>query len=176
METFLASAADGPAGPVAVLAGEADLAAAGQPARVLATCLTRDPTRLTIDAAGLTFADSSALHELVRAARVVHGHGGEVFLLRPCRTLSRVLAITGAGKMFTVLDEEEAEACLAAPRRRLRRCLRTRPRARRGSRRRRRRSPRGCRAPGGRPCWPRARPVLVLPACKESPAATGDSG
>jgi hypothetical protein len=33
-----------------------------------------------------------------------------VYLLRPCLTLSRVLAITGANMMFIVLDEDEAEA------------------------------------------------------------------
>ncbi|HEX9526516.1 MAG TPA: STAS domain-containing protein [Streptosporangiaceae bacterium] len=110
MTALQAYAADSATGPVAVLFGEADLATAGQLACVLDACLARDSTRLTIDATALTFADSSALAELVRAARIVRGHGGDVYLLRPCLTLSRVLAITGANMMFIVLDEDEAEA------------------------------------------------------------------
>jgi anti-anti-sigma factor len=110
MTAFQAYATDGATGPVAVLSGEADLATAGQLARVLDDCLARDPTCLTIDVTALAFADSSALKELVRVARIVRGHGGDVYLLRPGLVLSRVLAITGANEMFIVQDEDEDEA------------------------------------------------------------------
>lgn len=110
MDQFRANITDGPVGPVVILAGEADIASAGQLACVLGAVVARAPARLTVDVSGLTFADSSALAELIRAARALRGHGGEMYLLRPGRVLAKVLAITGAGTMFTVLEEDEAPA------------------------------------------------------------------
>jgi anti-anti-sigma factor len=101
---FRAYAADSPAGPVAVLSGEADLTVAAELAAVLDDCLTRDAARLTIDVAALTFADLAALRELIRAARIVRRNGGQAYLVRPGRALSRLVGITGTGMMFTVLD------------------------------------------------------------------------
>jgi len=53
------------------------------------------PDRLAIDAAGLTFCDSSGVHALLRARATAHRHGAAFVLENPVGIVRRTLEITG---------------------------------------------------------------------------------
>jgi anti-anti-sigma factor len=94
--------AAGESGPLITMSGEADLTDAGQIRDVLTAQLASGATYLTIDAAGLTFADSGAVSVLTGTAKTLKELGGRLILLRPQSNLVRTLTILGADQMFTV--------------------------------------------------------------------------
>jgi anti-anti-sigma factor len=102
VSTLNASAAAEESGPLITLSGEADVTNAAELSELITGQLSGGTLHLTIDASGLTFADTSALRVLVLAARALRQHGGDLVLLRPPRTLVRVMAITGTDEMFTI--------------------------------------------------------------------------
>lgn len=55
-----------------------------------------------VDLAGLSFIDSTGLHELVLARRRQHGSGGEIVLRAPTAQTRRVLTIVGFDRLFTI--------------------------------------------------------------------------
>ena len=63
---------------------------------------------LTVDASGLSFADSVSVRVLVLAARTLRQRGGGLVLLRPQRVLARMLEVMGADQMITIRGETEA--------------------------------------------------------------------
>ena len=106
--TLEASVAAGVAGPVVVLAGEADLTSAGELSELLAGQLAGGTRQLTIDVSGLRFADSASIRVLVLAARTLRDRGGGLVLLRPQRPVAKVLALLGADQMVTIRGGAEA--------------------------------------------------------------------
>lgn len=83
MDMLRASVTAGESGPVIVLSGQADITSAEQLNAVLTGQLASGARYLTIDASGLRFADSMAIHALLVAARTLKERGGSLILLRP---------------------------------------------------------------------------------------------
>ena len=104
-----ASVAAGASGPVIVLSGEADLTCAGELSALITAQLSRGTRQLTVDVSGLRFADSASIRALVLAARTLRERGGSLVLLQPQRPLTRLLSLTGAERMFTILGETRGE-------------------------------------------------------------------
>lgn len=85
----LSHASDG--SPLVKLDGELDLATAPELERALCPVIERGPRRLVVDAAGLRFADSSAIALLVRVANAIE----EVELRDPPDLLREVITRMG---------------------------------------------------------------------------------
>jgi anti-anti-sigma factor len=100
-----ARVAAGESGPVIVLSGEADLTTVAQLSALITAQLAGGTRQLTIDVSGLWFADSATIQTLLLAARTPRDGGGSLVLLRPQRSVARVLALTGAEQMFTIRGE-----------------------------------------------------------------------
>lgn len=94
--------AAGESGPLITMSGEADLTDAGQIREVITAQLAGGAMCLTIDAAGLTFADSGAISVLTGTAKTLKELGGRLILLRPRSDLVRTLTILGADQVFTI--------------------------------------------------------------------------
>jgi anti-anti-sigma factor len=102
MSMLRVSATTGDAGPVIVLAGEADVTNAGQLRDVIGAQLASGAVYLTIDAARLSFADSSAIKILAGTGKTLKELGGGLVLLRPRKTLLRTLTLLGVDQMITI--------------------------------------------------------------------------
>jgi anti-sigma B factor antagonist len=87
---------------VIALAGEADLTCVGQLSALITGQLAGGTRRLTIDMAGLRFADSASIRALVLAARTLKERGGSLVLLRPQPPVGRMLTLTGADQVITI--------------------------------------------------------------------------
>lgn len=107
VSTLNTHVAGGPAGPVLVLAGEADVTTAGELNQFLAVHLADGTTDLTIDVSGLSFADSVTIRALVQAALVLKDRGGKMTLLSPQPAVANILTITGVDTMLTIGDPQE---------------------------------------------------------------------
>jgi anti-sigma B factor antagonist len=105
-----ASVAAGESGPVIVLSGEADLTCAGELSALITAQLAGGARQLTVDVSRLRFADSASIRVLVLAARTLRERGGSLVLLHPQQPLTRLLALTGAGQVFTIRGEMEPES------------------------------------------------------------------
>jgi len=92
-----------PDGATVFLTGELDLATAPTFEDALAAVYKADVVDLVIDLGGVTFIDSSGLHELVVALKRQRGRGGDVVLRAPSRQTSRVLDIVGLTTLFTIV-------------------------------------------------------------------------
>ena len=103
-----ASVSAGEFGPLLVLSGEADVTTAAQLSEIVSAQLSGGTRHLTIDAAGLAFADSMSVHILLAAARTLQERGGSLVLLRPQRTVATLLHLTGASQMITIQGEPDA--------------------------------------------------------------------
>jgi anti-sigma B factor antagonist len=90
------------AGPVIVLAGEADATCAEQLDALIAGQLAGGTRQLTIDVSGLRFADSASVRMLALAARTLTERGGSLVLLDPQQPVARVLALLGVDQMVTI--------------------------------------------------------------------------
>jgi len=102
MSMLDASVAAGESGPLITLSGEADVTNAAELSALVTGQLSGGTLHLTIDTSRLIFADTAALRVLVLAARTLRQRGGDLVLLRPQRTLVRVMQITGTDQMFTI--------------------------------------------------------------------------
>ena len=109
-----ASVAAGRSGPVITLSGEADLTSVTQLSELLSAQIPDGPRELTIDLSGLRFADSATIRTLVLAARTLKERAGSLVLLRPQRSVARVLELTGAERIFII---REATGCEPADQR-----------------------------------------------------------
>jgi len=102
MSTLRVSATAGDAGPVLVLAGEADVTNAEQLRDVIGAQLAAGAVYLTIDAAGLSFADSRAIGILAGTAKTLKELGGGLILLRPREILLRSMTLLGVDQVITI--------------------------------------------------------------------------
>lgn len=100
MTVFTASTAEGPQGTVVALVGECDLAAREDLAATLRKALgTGRP--VTIDASGLTFLDSSGIHELVSAHHLAVRTGTTLWLTGATGVVANVLDMTGVSRLLS---------------------------------------------------------------------------
>jgi anti-anti-sigma factor len=102
MSTLRASVSAGESGPVITLSGEVDITTAAELSELLNGQLADETQQLTVDVAGLDFADTAAIRALLVAARRLRQRGGDLVLLRPQRALARVLEIFGADEVVTI--------------------------------------------------------------------------
>ena len=105
MSTLRASVGAGESGPVITLSGGTDLATAAELSELVTTQLSGGTRHLTIDASGLSFADSASVRALVLAATTLRNRGGGLVLLRPQRAVARVLELMGADQMIAIRTE-----------------------------------------------------------------------
>lgn len=108
MSTLRASVSAGESGPVITLSGETDITTVAELSELVTSQLSGRTLHLTLDASGLSFADSVSVRVLVLAARTLQQRGGGLVLLRPQRPLARMLEIMGTGQMITIRGETEA--------------------------------------------------------------------
>ena len=90
------------------LAGEADLTTRAL-AEVLGAEAAKRPRLLVVDMSALTFIDSAALHEIVRAHRKLRADGGLLALVSPTPVVARILQLSGLDQVIPVrasVDEE----------------------------------------------------------------------
>ncbi|MGH3124100.1 MAG: STAS domain-containing protein [Streptosporangiaceae bacterium] len=102
MSTLEISVAAGEAGPVMTLSGEADLTSVAALSDALTAQASDGTQQLTVDVAGLSFADSASVRALVLAGRTLHEHGGALVLLRPQPAVARMLGLMGVDQAITV--------------------------------------------------------------------------
>lgn len=102
MSTLRASVSAGESGPVITLSGEADITTTAELSELITGQLAEETQQLTVDVAGLDFADTAAIRVLLVAARRLRQRGGDLVLLRPQRALARVLEILGADEVVTI--------------------------------------------------------------------------
>jgi anti-sigma B factor antagonist len=107
VSTLRASVSAGESGPVITLSGEADITTAAELGELITVQLAEETQQLTVDVAGLDFADTAAIRVLLVAARRLRQRGGDLVLLRPQRALARVLEILGADEVVTIQGETE---------------------------------------------------------------------
>jgi anti-anti-sigma factor len=99
----------GESGPVITLSGEADITNVAELSELITGQLADERQHLTVDVAGLDFADTAAIRVLLVAARRLRQHGGDLVLLRPQRALARVLEILGAEEVVAIRGNAEPE-------------------------------------------------------------------
>jgi anti-anti-sigma factor len=78
-----ASVSAGKSGPVIALFGETDMTTVAQLSELVTGQLADGTRQLTIDASGLSFADSASVQVLLLAARTLRERGGGLVLQRP---------------------------------------------------------------------------------------------
>ena len=106
------SVEDGEGGPRAVvrLVGEADITTR-ELAEVLGAEAAKKPRLLLVDVSGLTFIDSAALHEFVRAYRRLRADGCLLALISPSPGVARLLQLSALDQVIPVhASAEEAGA------------------------------------------------------------------
>ena len=108
MSTLRASVSAGESGPVITLSGETDVTTVAELSELVTAQLSGGTLHLTVDASGLSFADSVSVRVLVLAARTLRQRGGGLVLLRPQRVLARMLEVMGADQMIVIRGETEA--------------------------------------------------------------------
>jgi anti-anti-sigma factor len=91
---------------VLVLAGEIDMATAGELRTATHRATTEAPARIVLDFAGVTFCDSQGLSTLISLHREVAAAGGRLVLVNVGEFMARLLEITGLRAAFEV--EESA--------------------------------------------------------------------
>jgi anti-anti-sigma factor len=102
VSALLASVAAGESGPVIVLSGEADIASAAQLTALIGSQLSAGAVHLTINASGLRYADSMALHVLLVTAKILRARGGGLVLLRPQKPVAMILTLMAADQLITI--------------------------------------------------------------------------
>ena len=105
-----ASVTTGKSGPVIILTGEADASNAAQLSDVIIVQLASGTLYLTIDAAGLSFADSLSIGVLTGAAQTLKNLGGGLILLHPQERLLRTLTLLGADQVITIWGKPPTHA------------------------------------------------------------------
>jgi anti-sigma B factor antagonist len=83
------------------LAGQADLTTRAL-AEVLDAEAAKKPRLLLVDASGLTFIDSAALHQIVQAHRKLRADGGRLELVGPSPAVARILQLSAIDQVIPV--------------------------------------------------------------------------
>jgi anti-anti-sigma factor len=94
-----------PAGVRLRLAGEMDLATAGQLTTIIGTLPAHLVRHVRLDLADLAFVDASGLAALIETRTFIHSRGGRLSLENPRPPLVRLLQITN---LTTLFDGETA--------------------------------------------------------------------
>ena len=102
MSVLRGSVAAGESGPLIVLAGEVDLTNADELSELVTGQLADGTLHLAVDVGGLDFADTAAIRVLLLPAKTLRQRGGDLVLLRPQRTLARILEILGAEEVIAI--------------------------------------------------------------------------
>jgi anti-anti-sigma factor len=84
------------------LTGEIDAHTTPQLEDALAPLVSISEPQVRIDMAGLTFMDSSGLRVILSATTEARSHGGDVVLVEPSHSVTRLLEISGLTEHFTV--------------------------------------------------------------------------
>jgi anti-sigma B factor antagonist len=84
------------------LAGEADVTNSDALREMLDTEAAKQPRMVIIDLSGLRFMDSSALHVILRANRVLDRQGGVLALASPREPVAKMLRLTAADQLIPV--------------------------------------------------------------------------
>jgi len=93
------------------LAGEADVTNSDSLRDVLDGEVAKQPHMMIIDLSALRFMDSSALHVILRANRVLDRQGGVLALARPREAVAKMLRLTAADQLIPVYSSvQEATA------------------------------------------------------------------
>ena len=108
MSTFHASVTAGESGPVIALTGEVDITNSAELSQLFTGQLAGGTLHLTIDVAGLDFADTAAIRVLLLAAKTLQQRRGGLVLLRPQRALARVLEILHVDEVVVIKAGHEA--------------------------------------------------------------------
>ena len=108
MSLLRASVAAGESGPLIVLSGEVDMTNAAGLSELVTGRLADGTLHLTVDVGRLDFADTAGIRVFLLAAKTLRQRGGDLVVLRPQRTLARVLDILGAEEVATILRGTEA--------------------------------------------------------------------
>ena len=108
MNGFHASVTAGEAGPLIVLTGEVDVTNADQLSELVTSQIAGGTLHLTIDVAGLDFADTAGIRVFLLADKTLRQRGGGLVLLRPQRALVRVLQILRVDEVLTIRAGTEA--------------------------------------------------------------------
>ena len=84
------------------LTGEADVTNSDALREVLDAEVAKQPGTMIIDLSGLRFMDSSALHVILRANRVMDRQGGVLALASPRAAVAKMLRLTAADQLIPV--------------------------------------------------------------------------
>jgi anti-anti-sigma factor len=90
------------------LAGEIDMATAGELRAATTKSMLRPAERVVLDFAGVTFCDSQGLSTLISLNRDITAAGGTLVLANVGDFMGRLLEITGLRAAFTVEDNSPA--------------------------------------------------------------------
>ena len=110
MSKLRMSVAAGESGPLIVVRGEADVTNADELSELVTGQLADGTLHLTVDVGGLDFADTAGIRVFLLAAKTLRQRGGDLVLLRPQRTLARILEILGADEVLAIQKEPETIA------------------------------------------------------------------
>ncbi|MFD9129454.1 STAS domain-containing protein [Kitasatospora sp. NPDC059571] len=96
-----------PSGLLITAVGPMDYGGSGPLERALREALARRPApaRITVDMAGVDFCDSMGLNGLLLAQRDAGRRGIGFALARPSAAVVRLLDLTGAAEVFTILPD-----------------------------------------------------------------------
>jgi anti-sigma B factor antagonist len=95
----------GESGPLIVVSGDVDLTNAAELSELVTGQLAGGTLHLTVDVGGLDFADTAGIRVFLLAAKTLRQRGGDLVLLRPQRTLARILEILGAEDVLAIQGE-----------------------------------------------------------------------
>jgi anti-sigma B factor antagonist len=87
---------------VVAAGGELDLYTSERLREKLADALGLGGRRILVDLTGVSFMDSTALGVLVEAAKALKSSGGQLVLVADDPRVTRVIEITGLGRVFRV--------------------------------------------------------------------------
>ena len=105
MSLFDVEIADGALGPVIVLSGEIDLAAAEALDERIRAGLDAQASTVVVDLREVEFMDSSGLRLVLRLDHDVRERAGRLVVVRGGRRVARVMELTGADRQLETVDD-----------------------------------------------------------------------
>jgi len=80
--------------------GEIDLTSAPKLDEEIQSLIEQSVTKLTLDLSSVAFMDSTGLRVLLKASKLLEGHGGKVVLRKPSEPVRRLLEVSGLDGHF----------------------------------------------------------------------------